>query len=185
MIAARRDRRPRAVRRTLLIVGEGLAEEVFLRHLKRVYVERGHKTITVKNAKGKGGGHVLAYTAGQRKAADYDQVAALLDTDADWNDERRALAQRQRIHVFEATPCLEALLLDIAGKGPLRRPRPASAPFGSISATKPTRKGATRKPLPRRSWMPHDIVSSCSTGSFACWATDQRRHPGRRRHCIA
>jgi hypothetical protein len=115
MILARRKAQPREVRRTLLIVGEGLAEETFLRHLKRVYAERGLKTITIKNAKGKGGGHVLDYSAGQRKAADYDQIAALLDTDADWNDERRALAQRRRILVFEATPCLEALLLDIAG----------------------------------------------------------------------
>ena len=106
----------RRVRRTLLLVGEGLAEEVFLRHLKALYVERGHKTVTIKNAKGKGGGHVLAYTGRQCKAAEYDQVAALLDTDADWNDQRRAQASRQRILVFEASPCLEALLLAIAGQ---------------------------------------------------------------------
>jgi len=110
-----RARPQRVVRRTLLVVGEGLAEEVFLRHLKALYVERGHKTVTIKNAKGKGGGHVLTYTAGQSKAAEYDQVAALLDTDADWNDQRRAQANRQRILVFESTPCLEALLLAIAG----------------------------------------------------------------------
>lgn len=116
MNLARRELRVREVRRTLLIVGEGLAEEVFLRHLKRLYVERGRKAITIKNAKGKGGGHVIAYTSGQRKAADYDEVAALLDTDADWDDERRASARRQRILVFEATPCLEALLLDVAGR---------------------------------------------------------------------
>lgn len=113
---SQRGRPQRAVRRTLLVVGEGLAEEVFLRHLKALYVERGHKSVTIKNAKGKGGGHVLTYTAGQCKTAAYDRVAALLDTDADWNDQRRAQANRQHILVFESSPCLEALLLAIAGQ---------------------------------------------------------------------
>lgn len=111
----------REVRRTLLIVGEGLAEEAFLRHLKALYVERGSKVVTIKNAKGKGGRHVLSYALGQRKAADYDQIAALLDTDKDWDDAQRARARREGVEVVEATPCLEALLLAVA-----RRPVPPS-----------------------------------------------------------
>lgn len=109
---------PRPVRRTLLLVGEGLAEEAFLRHLKAVYVERGSKAVTVRNAKGKGGGHVLDYTVRQCRAADFDEAAALLDTDHDWGEARRAQARRAGIAIFEAAPCLEALLLTIAGHHP-------------------------------------------------------------------
>lgn len=116
MTPRHRAARHRQVRRTLLVVGEGLAEEKFLQHLKALYVERGSKCVTIKNAKGKGGGHVLDFTARQRRAAAYDQAAALLDTDADWSDAHRALAKRQGIVVFEASPCLEGLLLDAAGQ---------------------------------------------------------------------
>lgn len=114
----RRVHPARQVRRTALLVGEGLAEEVFLKHLKSIYVERGVKTVTVKNAKGKGGKQVLDYTIAQRKVADYDQEAALLDTDTDWDDVQRAHARRHRVIVFEADPCLEAMLLRIAGHQP-------------------------------------------------------------------
>lgn len=115
---ARRQPPLRPVRRTLLLVGEGLAEEAFLRHLKALYLERGSKVVTIKNAKGKGGGHVLDYTLRQRKAAAFDDVAVLLDTDHDWDDERRGQARKAGVAVFEATPCLEAVLLDIAGHRP-------------------------------------------------------------------
>ncbi len=40
-MANRRVHPARQVRRTALLVGEGLAEEVFLKHLKAIYVERG------------------------------------------------------------------------------------------------------------------------------------------------
>lgn len=117
-MSTRRVHPARQVRRTALLVGEGLAEEVFLKHLKAIYVERGVKTVTVKNAKGKGGKQVLDYTVAQRKIADYDQEAALLDTDTDWDDAQRAHARRNRVAIFEADPCLEALLLRVAGHQP-------------------------------------------------------------------
>ena len=50
------------------LASKGLAEEVFLKHLKSIFVERGVKTVTVKNAKGKGGKQVLDYTIAQRKS---------------------------------------------------------------------------------------------------------------------
>lgn len=115
-MAARPQRHAlREQRRTVLLAGEGLAEQVFLGHLKSLYVARGTKAVTVKNAKGKGGGHVLDYTLRQAKQADFDQVGALLDTDADWGAPQRALARRKGVTVFESTPCLEAVLLRIAG----------------------------------------------------------------------
>lgn len=107
--------RERLQRKTALLVGEGLAEQAFLNHLKAIYVGRGSKQVTVKTAKGKGGAYVLNHTHRQRVQAAYDQVGALLDTDTDWNDAQRALALKQDIEVFEAQPCLEALLLRAAG----------------------------------------------------------------------
>lgn len=110
------DQPVRQQRRTALLVGEGLAEQTFLNHLKALYVLRGHKQVTVKNAKGKGGAHVLDYTRRQGLQAAFDEKAALLDTDTDWDDKQRALAREWGIEVIEAQPCLEALLLRIAGQ---------------------------------------------------------------------
>ena len=53
--------------------------------------------MAIKNAKGKGGKHVLDYTIGQRKTADYDELAALLDTDTDWGDAQKAVARRNDV----------------------------------------------------------------------------------------
>lgn len=118
-MAARAHRPPpREQRRTVLLVGEGLAEQVFLSHLKLLYVARGAKSVMVKNAKGKGGAQVLDFTLRQWQQAAYDEAAALLDTDAQWGEPQRALARRKRVQVFEATPCLEALLLQVERPGP-------------------------------------------------------------------
>jgi hypothetical protein len=106
----------RQQRRTALLVGEGLAEQAFLSHLKALYVERGAKQVSIKTAKGKGGAHVLDYTRRQGMQAAFDQLGALLDTDTDWGDAQRAQAVALGIEVFEAHPCLEALLLRVAGQ---------------------------------------------------------------------
>lgn len=127
-MAPRASRVPdRAQRRTVLVVGEGLAEQVFLGHLRALYVARGSKSVTVKNAKGKGGAHVLDYTLRQARQAAYDELAALLDTDTQWGERERTQARQKKVRVFEATPCLEALLLQIV--------HPA-APVGDATALK-------------------------------------------------
>jgi len=108
----------RAQRKTVLLVGEGLAEQAFLNHLKSIYAPRGSKQVSVKTAKGKGGAHVLEHTHRQSLQAAYDQIGALLDTDTDWGDQQRRRARRLGIEIFEATPCLEALLLCTVGMSP-------------------------------------------------------------------
>ena len=120
-MAPRQGPPPRSVRRTALIVGEGLAEEVFLSHLKHLVAQRGQQSIAVKSAKGKGGRHVLDVALRQWRVADYDRVAVLLDTDTDWDDAQRARARKAKVEVFESSPCLEAMLLSI-----LKRPVPAA-----------------------------------------------------------
>jgi hypothetical protein len=108
----------REPRLTVLIVGEGLAEHCFLSHLKSLYLVRGAgRSVTLKAAKGKGGKGVLDYTLRQLKMAQFGQVAALLDTDVDWDDVQRKRARKAEVQVLESVPCLEALLLSLHGIG--------------------------------------------------------------------
>lgn len=104
----------RSVARTVLVVGEGQSEELFVRHLCGLYVQRGSGVrISIKNARGKGAQHVVDYTIRQSRNADYDVRVALLDTDVGWSATTKKMAEKGRIEVLQATPCLEAVLLQI------------------------------------------------------------------------
>lgn len=97
--------------------GGGRHEEAFLNHLKQLYVPRGcGLSVTIKNARGKGALHVIDWTAKQIANADYDAVAALLDTDTDWNAKTEKLAKSKKIQVLKSEPCLEAMMLRLIGK---------------------------------------------------------------------
>jgi hypothetical protein len=103
--------------RTLLIVGEGYDEEAFLNYLKYLYVPRGcGLSVTVKNARGKGAHHVIDWTARQIANAHYNAVAALLDTDTDWNAKTEKLARTNKIQVLKSEPCFEAMMLRLKGQ---------------------------------------------------------------------
>jgi hypothetical protein len=104
------------IQRTLLIVGEGYHEEAFLNHVKQLYAPRGcGLKVTIKNAHGKGAQQVIRWTCRQIANADYDSVAALLDTDADWNSKSEKLARTKKIKVLKLEPCFEAMLLRLLG----------------------------------------------------------------------
>lgn len=104
----------RQVARTVLLVGEGDSEVVWLQHLKSIYITRGcGVAVTIKNARGKGAAHVVDVAVRQSRNAAFDVKAALLDTDTDWNDKTRAAARKARVLVVEAAPCLEGLLLSV------------------------------------------------------------------------
>lgn len=112
----KRKQAQRFAARTVLLVGEGDAEESFLRHLKSLYVARGSGVaVTIKNARGKGALHVVDYARRQRLNAAFDVTAALLDTDKDWSAATAKLALQAKVHVIPCTPCLEAMLLSIKG----------------------------------------------------------------------
>lgn len=97
---------------TLLLVGEGETEEAFLKHVKALYAPRGcGLQVTVRCARGKGAAHVVDVAVRQRRTADYDTVAALLDTDTDWNVAVARSAAEHRIHVLRSQPMFEAMML--------------------------------------------------------------------------
>lgn len=129
-------RRRHAVR-TVLLVGEGDAEVGFLQHLKGLWVQRGSGVaVTIKNARGKGAGHVVDFARRQSVNAAYDVVVALLDTDTDWNDKTRVLARKAKVHVLPCQPCLEAVLMSIhrasvAGRLSTQLKQDFSARFGA------------------------------------------------------
>jgi hypothetical protein len=103
----------------VLLVCEGHAEEGFLKHLRTLYLNRqGNTALQVKNARGKGGRHVLNVARRRQVRRGFDTVAVLVDTDTDWDDAQRRIAREEGISVFESSPCFEALLLMIEGRTP-------------------------------------------------------------------
>lgn len=106
----------RAAGITLLLVGEGDAEVAFLGHLKSIYVQRGSGiAVSIKNAHGKGAENVIDVARRQRQNKGFDAAAALFDTDVGWNDVTRKEAKKHNIVPLLSTPCLEMLLLGMAG----------------------------------------------------------------------
>ncbi len=115
---ARKQRAVRTVRPTVLIVGEGYAEETFLRHIRTLYTSKQEGfRMEIGNARGKAAGHVVDHALKLRARAQYDAVAALLDTDADWTAVVRERAIEGEIMVLPSSPCLEAVLLAVIGHG--------------------------------------------------------------------
>lgn len=103
---------PRKVARTLLIVGEGDAEECLLGHLKALLVQReSGLAVTIKNARGKGAAYVVNFAIRHSRNRAYDDVLAMFDTDTAWTDGVRRTAVKHRVRVLPSEPCLEAMLL--------------------------------------------------------------------------
>lgn len=109
-----RAARVRAERYTVLIVGEGEGECCLLRVLRDIYLRDGNVSLAVRNANG--GSNVLPRIATEVSAAAYDAVGAMVDVDDHWGAEQRAAAATSGIVTFENAPCLEALLLSVAGE---------------------------------------------------------------------
>jgi hypothetical protein len=98
----------------MLIVGEGYAEQNFLLHLRSIYTaNKQGPHLTIANARGKGAANVVDSAIARLKS--FDSAGALFDTDTDWNDAVEARARGAGIRIFAATPCIEAVLLDIGG----------------------------------------------------------------------
>lgn len=127
------------VRQTLLIVGEGRHEEAFLKHVKQLFVQReGDLEVKIRQAGGKGALHVIEWTGRQIANTSYDKVAALLDTDTDWNDSVAKKARQKKIIVLTSETCLEAMLLRALGITPVgdaRAMKRQFAPYVNQDAT--------------------------------------------------
>jgi hypothetical protein len=108
----------RRVNKTLLVFGEGLGEEMFLKHLKKLYSFNNGIAITIK--KGKGGSARNIVVDASKTSGDFDKKIVVLDNDKPKKEmlEARREAKKRKIKLIENTPCLEFILLSVFNKEP-------------------------------------------------------------------
>jgi hypothetical protein len=107
----------RSARSTLLLVGEGKTEKVFLKYLCSLYCNNGEGVAaTIKQARGKGPENVIGKTARYAQNNGYDRHVALLDKDIPWSEKIVKFARQKRIDLVESNPCIEGLFLSIMNK---------------------------------------------------------------------
>lgn len=114
MASRRPEKRQREKRFTVLAVGEGDTEVVLLDHLKRIYLERGRRSVQIVNAHGGSPEHVLDKTdrLTANSTAAYNRVMILLDGDR-VEDDKQLKKRAGKNHVLVVVPCIEALLLSV------------------------------------------------------------------------
>lgn len=102
------------VKKTVIIVGEGLTEKAFLEYLRQFYIKR-NSGISVKIQAATGGSpeSILKYINGIIEQFDYDSKAILMDTDKEWSLLLRKKAQQKKIKLIGSQPCIEGLILEI------------------------------------------------------------------------
>lgn len=111
----------RAVRQTVLIVGECYAEEVFLKHLRHIYTLKAEgRSLTVRNARGKGAANVVQETLRVARRLPHTLLASLFGADTDKDGAAAEEARRRRILAVSCDPCIEAVLLRMHGDAATR-----------------------------------------------------------------
>lgn len=107
----------RSANQTLLMYGEGLGEEVFLRYLRSIYARDSGVAVLIRN--GKGGDAVNIIINASNTPGGFDKRIVVLDNDKDDVEMRRARQEAvgRGIELIENNPCLEALLLAILNNG--------------------------------------------------------------------
>ncbi len=107
----------RSASRTLLMYGEGLGEEMFLKYLRGLYSRDSGVAITIRN--GKGGTATNIITNAVNEPGAFDRRIVILDNDKNEQEMNRARteAKQKGIELLENSPCLEATLLSILRNG--------------------------------------------------------------------
>lgn len=107
----------RSASRTLLMYGEGLGEEIFLKYLRGLYSRDSGVAITIRN--GKGGTATNIITDAINEPGAFDRRIVILDNDKNEQEMNRARAQAKQkgVELLENSPCLEATLLSILRNG--------------------------------------------------------------------
>lgn len=102
----------RRIRPALHVTVEGDAEQIIIGRLK-AFLTAGQNGpwVRVHNARGKGALHVIRTSIRCANKKDFAVRAVVLDTDTDWDDRARKIANQAGLVVIEMAPCLEAKLL--------------------------------------------------------------------------
>lgn len=103
----------RAAKQTILFYGEGMGEEIFLKHLRGIYTQNSGLAVTIK--RGKGGTADGIVLSAIKYSGAFDRKVVVLDNDKSKGEMEKArkLAEQHCIVLLENKPCLEALLLGI------------------------------------------------------------------------
>lgn len=107
-------KRKKILKKTLIFVGEGVAERVFLLHLRSFFFD-GSLAITVKSAGGKGPEHIIDDAIRTWQCEGYDYCAVLLDTDIAWPNKIVKEANQRGVLLIGSSPCIEGYLLKLLG----------------------------------------------------------------------
>lgn len=105
--------------KTILLVVEGDTEDVFVKHLKSVYVSRDSNfRVNIKNARGYGPQGVADKMKSTIKTAPHDLYGVVMDSDIEIDDASKNYFKEKSAKLFLSSPVIEATLLQIKGKKP-------------------------------------------------------------------
>ena len=112
-----RKNKKKIQKKTILIVGEGLHEYVFIQHLRSIIIPISSISITPK--RGNGGSPVDIVYIAVKDVGSYDIRVVILDNYRPEAEMQAAEAEAAQSAVFliKNKPCLEALLLAMLEKG--------------------------------------------------------------------
>jgi hypothetical protein len=98
---------------TLLVFGEGLGEEMFIKHLRSIYSHNTNVSLIIKKGRG-GTADGIVIDACNTPGA-FDRRVVVLDNDKGSAELSKAqqIANKRRVEMILHTPCIEALLLAI------------------------------------------------------------------------
>ena len=107
----------RTAKSTLLIYGEGMSEEIFLKYLRELYSHDSGIAVTVR--KGKGGNAKEIVISAMKIPGNFDKRIVVLDNDKSEQEIKNAEQEaiKYKIELLKNTPCLEAMLLSILKGG--------------------------------------------------------------------
>ncbi len=116
-MSAQNKVRIRKTKTTILMVGEGLKDKAFLRHLQGIYVSR-EDDISVKIECASGGSprSIVEKTIRLRSTRDYDKCIVFIDEDRSLETDRelrRRMKEHPPMQIVWIKPCMEGLLLEI------------------------------------------------------------------------
>ena len=113
MLRSPTKKKRRCASTTLLMYGEGLCEEIFLKHLKFIYYRSQGVAIRVEG--GRGGSAPDIVNDAVKMVGDFDRRVVILDNDKPTKEmaAARAIAAQCGIMLIENSPCLEATLLSV------------------------------------------------------------------------
>lgn len=101
---------------TIFIYCEGKEDHLFIRHLKKLYLLRGIKKITLKKGTGGALSTFISETVNNAQVRDYDEKYIVLDSDDKKKEELRKAqteSQKHNIQLIWQKPCLEGVFLRI------------------------------------------------------------------------